>query len=121
MWCDCKVEQYAFTEIDNMLSAGVSLKGSIWQRAEDTVGAGFSLNGLSPSHRAYLAAGGVGGFIGDGQLNYAKEQNYEIYYTALIYRGVHLTGDYQRIVNPAYNLDRHGPVNLLGARVHVEF
>jgi high affinity Mn2+ porin len=121
MWCDCKVEQYAFTEIDNMISAGVSLKGSIWQRAEDTVGAAFSLNGLSPSHRAYLAAGGLGGFIGDGQLNYAKEQNYEIYYSALIYRGVHLTGDYQRIVNPAYNLDRHGPVNLVGARVHVEF
>jgi high affinity Mn2+ porin len=121
MWCDCKVEQYAFTEIDNMLSAGVSLKGSIWQRAEDTVGAAFSLNGLSPSHRAYLAAGGLGGFIGDGQLNYAKEQNYEIYYSALIYRGVHLTGDYQRIVNPAYNADRHGPVNIVGARLHIEF
>jgi hypothetical protein len=121
MWCDCKVEQYAFTEIDNMVSAGVSLKGSIWRRAEDTVGAGFSLNGLSPSHRAYLAAGGLGGFIGDGQLNYAKEQNYEIYYSAQVYRGVHLTGDYQRVVNPAYNLDRHGPVNIVGARVHVEF
>jgi high affinity Mn2+ porin len=121
MWCDCKVEQYAFTEIDNMLSAGVSLKGSIWQRTEDTVGAAFSLNGLSPSHRAYLAAGGLGGFIGDGQLNYAKEQNYEVYYSALVYRGVHLTGDYQRIVNPAYNLDRHGPVNIVGGRIHVEF
>jgi high affinity Mn2+ porin len=121
MWCDCKVEEYAFTEIDNMISAGVSLKGSIWHRAEDTVGAAFSLNGLSPEHRAYLAAGGLGGFLGDGQLNYGKEQTYEIYYSALVYRGVHLTFDYQRVVNPGYNADRHGPVNLLGGRMHVEF
>jgi high affinity Mn2+ porin len=120
MWCDCKVEQYAFTEIDNSLSAGLSLKGAPWKRNDDTVGMAFSLNGLSPEHRAYLAAGGLGGFLGDGRLNYAKEQDYELYYSALVYRGVHLTADYQRIVNPGYNLDRHGPVNMLSARVHVE-
>jgi high affinity Mn2+ porin len=90
MWCDCNVEQYAFTEIDNSMSAGVSIKGSLWQRSHDTVGAAFSLNGLSPAHRAYLAAGGLGGFLGDGRLNYTREQDYEIYYSALVYRGVHL-------------------------------
>jgi len=121
MWCDCKVEQYAFTEIDNSMSAGVSIKGSLWQRREDTVGAAFSLNGLSPQHRAYLAAGGLGGFLGDGQLNYTREQDYEVYYSALVYRGVHLTADYQRIVNPGYNADRHGPVHMVSGRVHVEF
>jgi high affinity Mn2+ porin len=121
MWCDCNVEEYAFTEIDNSMSAGVSIKGSLWQRPDDTVAAAFSLNGLSPSHRAYLAAGGLGGFLGDGQLNYAREQTYEIYYSALVYRGVHLTADYQRVVNPGYNADRHGPVNIVGGRIHFEF
>jgi high affinity Mn2+ porin len=121
LWCDCKVEEYAFTEIDNSISAGVSVKGSVWRRPDDTVGVGFSLNGLSPQHRAYLAAGGLGGFLGDGQLNYAREQDYEAYYSALVYHGIHLTLDYQRIVNPGFNADRHGPVHLLSGRLHVEF
>jgi high affinity Mn2+ porin len=121
LWCDCKVEEYAFAEIDNSISAGVSVKGSGWRRPDDTVGVAFSVNGLSPSHRDYLAAGGLGGFLGDGQLNYAREQDYEAYYSALVYRGVHLTLDYQRIVNPGFNADRHGPVHLLSGRLHVEF
>ena len=84
------------------------------------MGAAFSLNGLSDTHRAYLAAGGLGGFLGDGRLNYTQEQDYEVYYSALMYRGVHLTVDYQRIVNPGYNADRRGPVDLTG-RIHIEF
>ena len=82
------------------MSAGLALKGSLWQRVGDTVGAAFSLNGLSETHRAYLAAGGLGGFLGDGRLRYAGEHDYEIYYSALLYRGIRLTADYQRIVNP---------------------
>src|ERR1700730_17042093 len=56
MWCDCNVEEYSFTEIDNSMSAGMSIKGSLWQRPNDTLAAAFSLNGLSSFHRAYLAA-----------------------------------------------------------------
>ena len=96
-------------------------KQSLWHRRDDTLAAAFSLNGLSPAHRAYLAAGGLGGFLGDGQLNYTREQDYEAYYSALVYRGVHLTADYQRIVNPGYNADRHGPVHMVSGRVHLEF
>jgi high affinity Mn2+ porin len=44
----------------------------------------------------------------------------EAYYSALVYRGTHLTLDYQRITDPGYTFDRRGPVNLLGARFHVE-
>jgi high affinity Mn2+ porin len=93
----------------------------VWRRPADIVGAAFSLNGLSPEHRDYLAAGGLGGFLGDGQLNYTREQNYEAYYSALVYDGIHLTVDYQRVVNPGFNADRHGPVHLLSGRLHVEF
>ena len=121
MDCDCRVEEYAFTEIDNSVSAGVSVKGLLWRRPDDTVGAAFSSNGLSRDHRDYLAAGGMGGFLGDGRLNYAREVDSEIYYSALVYNGIHLTLDYQRVVNPGYNADRHGPVQLLSGRVHLEF
>lgn len=121
MDCDCRVEEYAFTEIDNSVSGGFSVKGLLWRRPDDTVGAAFSSNGLSRDHRDYLAAGGMGGFLGDGRLNYAREVDSEIYYSALVYNGIHLTLDYQRIVNPGYNADRHGPVQLLSGRAHVEF
>jgi high affinity Mn2+ porin len=115
------VEQYAFTEIDNSLSAGVSVKGSLWRRPDDTVGAAFSSNGLDGGHRDYLAAGGLGGFLGDGRLNYGRELDAEAYCSVLAFRGVHLTFDYQLIGNPAYNVDRRGPVHILSGRVHVEF
>ncbi len=121
MYCDCRVEEYAFTEIDNSVSAGLSVKGSLWGRPDDTVGAAFSSNGLSHDHRDYLAAGGLGGFLGDGRLNYGREQDWETYYSALAYRGIHLSLDYQLIVNPGYNVDRHGPVHLLSGRAHIEF
>lgn len=121
MDCDCRVEQYAFTEIDNSVSGGMSVKGSLWRRRDDTVGAAFSSNGLSRDHRDYLAAGGLGGFLGDGRLKYARELDSEIYYSALVYDGIHLTLDYQRIINPGYNADRRGPVHLLSGRVHLEF
>jgi carbohydrate-selective porin OprB len=115
------VEEYAFTEIDNSVSAGLSVKGNTWRRPDDTLAAGFSSNGLNGSHRDYLAAGGLGGFLGDGRLNYAREAVAEVYYSALALRGVHLTLDYQRIANPGHNFDRHGPVNILSGRVHAEF
>jgi hypothetical protein len=38
-----------------------------------------------------------------------------------VYDGIHLTVDYQRVVNPGFNADRHGPVHLLSGRLHVEF
>jgi carbohydrate-selective porin OprB len=115
------VEQYAFTEIDNCVSAGLSIRGWPWHRPDDTFAAGFSSNGLNGSHRDYLAAGGLGGFLGDGRLHYGREAVAEVYYSLLALRGVHLTLDYQRIANPGHNFDRHGPVNILSGRVHAEF
>jgi high affinity Mn2+ porin len=122
MYADDRVEEYAFAEIDNSVSAGISVKGLSWGRRADTFGAAFSSDGLNRDHRDYLALGGLGGFLGDGQLNRSgRELVSEVYYNALAYRYVHLTLDYQRIENPAYNVERHGPVNIVSGRVHVEF
>ncbi|WP_266159244.1 carbohydrate porin [Dyella silvatica] len=116
-----KVEEYAFTEIDKAVSGGVSIKGTRWQRPDDTIGVGFSSAGLNRDHRDYLAAGGMGGFLGDGQLaHYGREKVLEVYYNYRVCKGVQLTADFQRITNPGYNTDRQGPVQVIGGRLHVE-
>lgn len=119
-WNDGRTETYAFTEIERSLSAGFVMKGSAWKRPLDTFGVAFAQNGLSGSHRAYLASGGLGAFIGDGRLAYAPERIAEAFYSLKGSQSVWLSAHAQYIRNPAYNADR-GPVKVFGCRMHVEF
>jgi hypothetical protein len=119
-WADGKTETYAFTEIDNSVAAGAVLQGSLWGRAQDSIGIAAVQNGLSRQRRAYLAAGGLGFFIGDGALNYRPERILETYYSLGLIKGTTLTLDYQYIQNPAYNADR-GPVSIGALRLHAAF
>lgn len=120
-YADDKVEEYAFTEIDNTVSAGAFAKGSAWKRSDDTAGFAFASSGLNKDHLDYLAAGGMGGFLGDGQLTrYGRERVLEAYYNWQVRKGAWLTFDLQQIVNPGYNADRRGAVNVFGGRLHVE-
>ena len=78
------------------------------------------MNGLSPEHRNYLAAGGSGFTLGDGRLNYSTEQIGEAYYDLAVTSFAFVTADIQLIHNPGYNKDR-GPVVVPGLRFHVDF
>ena len=115
-------EAFDFTEINQSLAAGLSLRGDRWGRHDDTFGFAAVANGLSSDARNYFAAGGMGILIGDGHLNYGSEKIMETYYSYSVHAVDHLmlTLDYQYVINPAYNRDR-GPVSILGARVHLEF
>jgi len=119
-WNDGQNEILSFTDIDRSLSAGLSIKGSYWGRPNDTIGVGGAINGLSAAHRDFLAAGGLGLLIGDGQLNYRTERILETYYAFSIDKNFTFTADYQLITNPAYNADR-GPVSIFSGRLHGEF
>jgi high affinity Mn2+ porin len=119
-WNDGRNEILSFTDIDWSLSGGVSIKGKDWGRTADTVGLGVAINGLSESHRAFLAAGGLGLLIGDGRLNYREEKILETYYAWKIDKSTTLTFDYQFFVDPAHNADR-GPVSVFAMRLHAEF
>jgi len=119
-WNDGRNEILSFTDVDRSLSGGVSLKGSTWGRPDDTIGIGGAINGLSASHRDFLAAGGLGLLIGDGALNYRNEGIFESYYAYSVNKHLTMTADYQFIANPAYNADR-GPVHIFSGRVHGEF
>jgi high affinity Mn2+ porin len=119
-WNNGKTEITAFTDIDSSLSFGTSIKGNSWGRPNDKVGIGYAINGISKDHRDYLAAGGLGILIGDGQLNYHNEKILESFYALGLSKDVTLTFDYQYMVNPAYNADR-GPISFFSGRLHAEF
>ncbi len=119
-WNDGKTEIMAFTDIDNSLSLGASIKGNRWGRPDDTIGLAGVTNGLSRDHRAFLAAGGLGPLIGDGALNYRRESIIEAYYAYSINKYLTFTADYQFVNNPAYNADR-GPVSIFSGRLHGDF
>ena len=118
-WNDGRNESFAYTEIDHTSEIGTDFRGAPWHRGQDKVGAAFVVNGLSDLHRRYLALGGVGFILGDGALNYGKEQIFETYYTAHVWRGISVAADYQHVTNPGYNQDR-GPASVVSFRIHFE-
>jgi high affinity Mn2+ porin len=120
MQTDGRTETYAFTEVDGSLSTGLLIKGDAWGRNADGVGVSLMQNTLSNERRRFLAAGGISFFIGDGGLNYRPEQIFEGYYSLNLHKGVWLSGDYQRVVNPAYNAAR-GPIDVYAVRLHLEY
>jgi high affinity Mn2+ porin len=115
------VEAYDFTDIDRTVAAGLSLKGSYWARADDTVGLAGIVNGISAARERFLDAGGLGIVVGDGQLPHAgPEQIIETYYNVAVLRQAHMSLDYQFVKNPAYNRAR-GPVSIIAVRFHAQF
>jgi high affinity Mn2+ porin len=119
-WNDGNNETWAFTEIDHSFSAGLSLTGASWKRNGDNIGLAYVTSGISKAHREYLADGGYGFMLGDGKLNYGWEHLTELYYSAeLVKNNIYLTGAYQFLLNPGYNRDRKGPVNIFSVRLHV--
>ena len=120
MYSDGQTEVYSYTSTDRSISLGGIMKGTSWGRRKDSVGIGYAAGFLSKSHIQYLNMGGIDGFIGDGKINYAPEQVVDIFYSFNVWNTIWLSADYQYISNPAYNADR-GPVNIYGAKIHVEF
>jgi high affinity Mn2+ porin len=118
---DGSKETYEFSDIDQSLAVGLSLKGARWGRGGDTVGLAFVVDQISREHQLFLAAGGLGILVGDGRLPHpGSERIVETYYNIAVVKALHLTFDYQFVDNPAYNRDR-GPVSVFAARVHTQF
>jgi hypothetical protein len=120
MISDGKTEVDAYTSTDRSFSFGLLAKGSKWSRPHDISGVGLSVGWISKVHANYLQAGGIDGFIGDGHINPAAETALDAFYSFNYLKVFWLSGDYQRIVNPAFNSDR-GPVNVFSIKIHGEF
>ena len=119
-WDNGKTESFAYTEVDQTFLEGVGANGAWWHRKQDRAGIAFVTNAIGKDHQHYLAAGGLGFLLGDGKLNYGRENILESYYTAHVWRGIYLAPGLQYVVNPGYNRDR-GPVVVPTFRAHVEF
>jgi len=119
-WNEGQHESFAYTEVDQTVAFGADFIGQRWHRKFDKVGAAFVTNGISADHQHYLELGGKGFLLGDGGLNYGRENIVESYYTAHVWRGIFIGPDLQHVNNPGYNRDR-GPVWFPGFRFHVEF
>jgi high affinity Mn2+ porin len=120
MVSDGRTEVDAYTSTDRSASFGALAKGSRWSRPADVAGVGVNLGWISPAHAEYLRLGGIDGFIGDGSIKPGVESTLDLFYSVNLRRSLWLSGDYQHVINPAFNADR-GPVNILSARIHVEF
>lgn len=119
-WDNGKTESFAYTEVDQAFAGGLGVRGAWWRRKQDRAGVALVTNAIVKDHQTYLRDGGLGFLLGDGRLNYGRENIVETYYTAHIWRGIYTAPGLQHIVNPGYNRDR-GPVLVPTLRLHVEF
>lgn len=118
-WNNGQTESFAFTAIDRLVCAGISVSGKRWNRPDDTAASALTSSGLSAIHAKYLAMGGFDFLIGDGALRYGREVIWESYYSAKVLPFLFVTLDAQHVNNPAYNRDR-GPLWIGSLRLHLE-
>ncbi len=119
-WNEGQHESFAYTEVDQTFSVGGDywLKG--FGRPYDKVGLTFVTNAIKKDHQAYLALGGLGFLLGDGRLDYAREDIVEAYDNVHAWKGLYYALDLQFIDHPGYNQAR-GPVLMESVRMHVDF
>jgi hypothetical protein len=119
-WNEGQHESFAYTEVDQTFEFGGDFAGRRWRRDNDKVGLAVVTNAIKRDHQEYLKLGGLGFLLGDGNLNYAREDIVEGYYNVHTWRGVFYALDAQYIAHPGYNQDR-GPVLVESLRMHVDF
>lgn len=118
-WNEGQNESFAYTEVNQSVQLGGDWRLKRLARNQDKLGLTLMTHGISRVHQLYLALGGKGFLLGDGRLNYAREDIIEGYYTAQLRRGVYAGPDLQWIAHPGYNKDR-GPMTVLSLRLHLE-
>jgi len=119
-WNEGQHESYAYTEVDQTVSGGVDYAMTRWNRPSDKFAIAFVSNAIKSDHQKYLKLGGLGFLLGDGTLNYGRENIVESYYNYHAWRGLFYALDIQHINNPGYNRDR-GPAWVGSVRAHVDF
>ncbi|MBO0857205.1 MAG: carbohydrate porin [Chloracidobacterium sp.] len=118
-WNEGQHESFAYTEVDQTALVGGDYSGRRWGREADKVGVAFVSNAIKKDHQLYLKYGGLGFLLGDGNLNYGRENILEAYYNLHVWRGMFYSFGASFIVNPGYNRDR-GPVIVPSVRMHID-
>jgi hypothetical protein len=119
-WNEGQHESFAYTEDDQTVEVGGDFSGHAYSRPNDKIGLAFVSNAIKRDHQNYLRYGGLGFLLGDGNLNYGRENIIESYYNLHAWRGLYYALNLQFIEHPGYNKDR-GPVLVESVRMHVDF
>ena len=119
-WNEGQHESFAYTEVDQTVELGGDYSGRRWHRDQDKGGIAVVSNAIKRDHQNYLKYGGLGFLLGDGKLNYGRENIVEGYYNWHAWRGLFYAVGLQHIWNPGYNRDR-GPVWVGSVRAHIDF
>jgi high affinity Mn2+ porin len=119
-WNEGQHESFAYTEVDQTVELGGDYAMGRFHRAEDKFGIVVVSNAIKRDHQRYLELGGLGFLLGDGRLDYGRENIVESYYTWHAWRGMFYSVGVQHIGDPGYNRDR-GPAWVGTVRAHVDF
>ena len=119
-WNDDHEESFAYTEVAQTALVAADYAGARWHRPQDKVGVAFVSNAIKKDHQNYLKYGGLGFLLGDGRLNYGRENIVEGYYTWHTWKGLFFGLDTQHINDPGYNRDR-GPAWVFSVHGHIDF
>ena len=119
-WNEGQHESFAYTEVDQTVELGADYALSHWHRPVDKIGLAVVSNAIKRDHQEYLKLGGLGFLLGDGNLNYGRENIVESYYNYHAWLGLFYALDVQHVSNPGYNRDR-GPAWVGSVRAHVDF
>jgi len=119
-WNEGQHESFAYTEVDQTISVGADYALTNFNRPNDKLGLAFVSNAIKRDHQTYLRLGGKGFLLGDGNLNYGRENILEAYYNVHTWRGLFFSVGSQGIFTPGYNRDR-GPIWVPSVRTHVDF
>ena len=119
-WNEGQHESFAYTEVDQTVETGADYSGARWHRPQDKAAIAVVSNAIKRDHHNYLRLGGQGFLLGDGRLNYGRENIEESYYTLHAWKGLFYSADVQHIDNPGYNRDR-GPAWVGSVRAHLDF
>ena len=119
-WNEGQHESFAYTEVDQTVELAADYAGTRFHRPADKIGLAVVSNAIKADHQEYLKLGGLGFLLGDGHLNYGRENIEEAYYTCHTWRGMFYSLDVQHIDDPGYNRDR-GPVWVGSVRAHIDF
>lgn len=119
-WNDDQEESFAYTEVGQTVLIAGDYYGTRWHRPADKFGVAFNSNAIKKDHQNYLKYGGLGFLLGDGRLNYGRENIVEGYYNWHFWKGLYCALDLQHIADPGYNRDR-GPVLVESIREHIDF
>jgi len=119
-WNEGQHESFAYTEVDQTVELACDYAGARWHRPVDKIGLAVVSNAIKADHQDYLKLGGLGFLLGDGHLNYGRENIVEAYYNYHAWRGMFYSLDVQHIADPGYNRDR-GPAWVGSVRAHIDF